>query len=334
MKRLAYFFLLTLVMVDCGSRSGYFKFEGHLLNLNQGEFYVYSTDGVVQGIDTIKVEGGRFTYETPCDKAGTVIIVFPNQSELPVMAAPGKSVTISGDASHLKEIEVKGTDENKLMTAFRLQTASAIPQEADKHVAEFIKNNPKSLSAVYVLRQYVVSNSRFDPAEGLRLAEMVNKAQPENGNVARMVKFLKVAKQGKTGTAIPSFTAQDTKGKTVTAADLRGKIAVVYAWTTWDSESAGAVERLKRLLNGHESKLALVAISLDASRKAGSLRHMKDTTATVNICDQLMFDSPLLEKFALTGVRDNVLYNAQGRIIERGLAIKELETKLKTLLNI
>lgn len=66
MKRLIFFLTLTLVLVSCDNKSGYFKIDGRFLNLNQGEFYVYSPDGIITGLDTIKVEGGRFTYETPC----------------------------------------------------------------------------------------------------------------------------------------------------------------------------------------------------------------------------------------------------------------------------
>lgn len=108
MKRLIYLITLTLVLVSCGSRSGNFSIEGRLLNLNQGEFYVYSPDGVFDGVDTIKVDGGRFAFETPCKESGTIVIVFPNFSELPVFAEAGKSVTVKGDASHLKEIEIEG----------------------------------------------------------------------------------------------------------------------------------------------------------------------------------------------------------------------------------
>lgn len=103
--------------------------DGRLLNLNQGEFYVYSPDGVFDGIDTIKVEGGRFTLETQCKESGTLVIVFPNFSEVPVFAEPGKSVSVKGDASHLKEIEIEGTKENELMTAFRQQLVKASPPE-------------------------------------------------------------------------------------------------------------------------------------------------------------------------------------------------------------
>lgn len=63
MKKLTYLLLLTLVLVSCGTSSDRFKIEGRFLNLNQGEFYVYSNDGGISGVDTIKVNGGRFTYE-------------------------------------------------------------------------------------------------------------------------------------------------------------------------------------------------------------------------------------------------------------------------------
>lgn len=332
MKRL--FFLLSLVMVlaSCGKRSGYFKIDGHLLNLNQGEFYVYSPDGVLAKIDTIKVEGGRFAYETPCSGHGTIAIVFPNFSELPVFAAPGKSVTISGDATHLKEIEVKGTDENKLMTNFRQRIAKASPPEVRKAAAQFVTDNAESLAAIYVLRHYFVADSKADLTETARLAAIVHKAQPKNGDLARLEKHIKIAKTGTVGSQMPQFTAQDIKGRTVTAADTRGKVTVVFTWASWSYESRNMMNRLKSLINEHKNSLALIAICLDASRGECSVTLRSDSTATRNICDEMMFDSPLLETFALTDVPDNIIYNAQGRIIERGLKTEELERRLKPLI--
>ena len=102
-------------MVSCGTDKRHFKIDGRLLNLNQGEFYVYSPDGSLGGVDTIKVQAGRFTYKVECQKEMTLMIVFPNFTEQPVFAAPGKSVDIKGDASHLKEMTVKGTKANELM---------------------------------------------------------------------------------------------------------------------------------------------------------------------------------------------------------------------------
>ena len=82
--RLSLLLLLTLVLVSCGTDSHHFEIDGRLINLNQGEFYVYSPDGGINGIDTIKVEGGRFAYEIACEQPCVLVIVFPNFSQQPV----------------------------------------------------------------------------------------------------------------------------------------------------------------------------------------------------------------------------------------------------------
>ena len=50
MKRIVYFLLLSLLLVSCGKHSGYFKIDGRLLHINQGELFVYSPEGVIAGL--------------------------------------------------------------------------------------------------------------------------------------------------------------------------------------------------------------------------------------------------------------------------------------------
>lgn len=337
MKRLTYILTLTLVLVACGSRSGYFSFEGRLLNLNQGEFYVYSPDGLFEGFDTIKVEGGRFTFETPCDESGTIMIVFPNFSEQPIFAEPGKSVTIKGDASHLKEIEVEGTDDNKMMNGFRQQISKASPPEVLKYAELFIKNNPASPVSIYILRKYFVApdgnNNETDIRKTEDLLNIVYKEQPKNGQVARMARYVNAMKNGAPGAKLPAFTAKDINGEDVSDAQLRGKVAVVLAWANWDYESRNLRDKLSRLQNEYGDRLAVMSISLDASIQTCKNSLRNDSTKTINVCDQMMFESPLLKQFALDKVPSNVLYNAQGHIMERNMKPNDIETRIKTLLN-
>lgn len=332
MKRLAIFIISCAVLLSCGTRSGYFKFEGRLLNINQGEFYVYSPDGVFDGIDTIKVIGGRFAFETPCRQNGTIMIVFPNLSEQPVFAEAGKSVSITGDASHLKEIEIKGTDENKLMNGFRKELLKASPPEVNGIAERFIKDNPESAVSVYILRKYFVTAANTDFNKAATLAEIVHKAQPKNGEVARVLRYLNMMRHGTVGAALPQFTAQDINGNSVSDAQLRGKVTVVYTFSSWNHESKSMGDMLKRLKNEYGNKLALVGISLDASRESCKSSLQNDTVQQISICDRLMFDSPFLEKFALGGVPDNLVFNAHGRLTERSLSTNALETKLRILL--
>ena len=180
-RHLTYLILLTLVLVSCGVDGKHFKLEGRFLHLNQGEFYVYSTDGLLNGIDTIKVEGGRFAYEIPCEEEGTLVMVFPNFSEQPVFAKPGKTVEVKADASHLKELEAEGTDENKLMTAFRKQISNMSPQQAVDVAAEFVKHNPKSYVSAWLIRKYFILAPTPDYVKAKQLIDLMIAEQPKNG---------------------------------------------------------------------------------------------------------------------------------------------------------
>ena len=83
------FYLFTLLLLSCGVDSDKFRLEGRLRNIHQGEFWVYSMDGSIDGIDTIPVREGRFSYEIPLRSPSTLIVIFPtipNSLSLPSQA--------------------------------------------------------------------------------------------------------------------------------------------------------------------------------------------------------------------------------------------------------
>ena len=126
---------------------------------------------VAEGIETNKIEGGRFAYEIPCEEEGTLVMVFPNFSEQPVFTQPGKTVEIKADASHLKELEAEGTDDNKLMTAFRKQISSMSPQQTIAAAAEFVKHNPKSYVSAWLIRKYFILAPTPDYTKAKQLSD-------------------------------------------------------------------------------------------------------------------------------------------------------------------
>ena len=174
MKRIVYFLLLSLLLVSCGKHSGYFKIDGRLLHINQGELFVYSPEGVIAGLDTIQIKGGRFTYEIPCEFNGTLILVFPNYSTHAIFAEPGEAVEIKADASHLKEMEVKGTDDNELMGKFRKETAVASPPEIVKDAIKFVKEHLDSPVSVYLTERYLINDKK---ANYKQIAELIEEIQ-------------------------------------------------------------------------------------------------------------------------------------------------------------
>lgn len=316
---------LTLLLASCGTDSRHFKIDGHLLNLNQGEFYVYSPDGsVTHGMDTIKVQAGRFSYLVECDRPMTLMIVFPNFTEQPVFAEPGKSVDIKGNASHLKELTVKGTKANKLMNAFREQILSASPAEIKKCAIQMAENNPESAVAVYLVRRYLVTVDRPDYTTAARLLKLIVEKQPDNQFAARLL----ASCNGKTtinNGALPRFSANDINGKVVNNATLASVPNVVfYVWATWNYSSTSQLRQLADMERQSDGKLKVVSICLNPD-KSSCQRTLKQYGADniTTICDGRMVNGDLFNKLGLYNLPDNILIK-NGAIAEQHIEFSRL----------
>lgn len=329
MKHVTLFITLALVLVSCGTRKGYFSIEGRFLNLNQGEFYVYSTDGTINGIDTIKVNAGRFALEIPCRKEGTLMLVFPNFSEQPIFAEPGKGVDIKADASHLKQMEVTGTDDNELMTDFRKGTALSSPPEQKQRAEHFIKDNASSPVAVYLLRKYFMSSNNTEDLKKARLLiSLLAKEQQHNGGVIRMQNELKIMTSTPVGSKIRPFSTFDVNGKLVTNALFSGKTSIIFTWSSWSYDSENMARRINNLMQQSGGKVAALAISLDGSKKECKTTIERDALDFPTVCDEKLFDGQLIKTFGLHAVPDNIIISPDGKVIAKGVAIDDLERYL------
>lgn len=316
MKRIVLFLLLVLILISCGTRSGHFKMEGRFLHMNQGELYVYSPDGGIDGLDTIKIEAGRFAYEIPCSKPATLVIIFPNYSVQPIFAESGGSVEVKADASHLKEMEVKGTDDNELMTKFRKQIANSSPPDELKYAIQFIKDHPESTVSVYLLNRYLIQTETPDYKQAANLLKILLKEQPGNVTLGRLQRQISGLGTLKVGDKLPNFTTKDVNGKLINNATLANQTIIISTWAAWSYESLDFQRALNDAVKA--GKIAALGISVDANPKDVRQALKNDDITFPNVCDGKMLSTPLLKTFGLTTVPDNIVVR-NGKIIERGI---------------
>ena len=256
----------ALVCTSCGTDSRHFRIDGRLLHLNQGEFYVYSPDGTINGLDTIKVQAGRFSYEVACDRPMTLMIVFPNFTEQPVFAQPGKSVDLKGDASHLKEMTVKGTKDNELMNKFREMIRNAAPPEMKKCAQLFVQDHPESRVGAYLVDRYFIHDANPDTKTAVRLVDLMIEKQPENGYLKRQKRQLTASFVATKGADIPNVLGTTVDGKTIGRVQLtKAPVTVVCALATWKYESMSQFRRLAAYAASQQGRGAVVGVSIDAS---------------------------------------------------------------------
>ena len=256
----------ALVCTSCGTDSRHFRIDGRLLHLNQVEFYVYSPDGTINGLDTIKVQAGRFSYEVACDRPMTLMIVFPNFTEQPVFAQPGKSVDLKGDASHLKEMTVKGTEDNELMNKFREMIHNAAPPEMKKCAQLFVEDHPESRVGAYLVDRYFIHDANPDTKTAVRLVDLMIEKQPDNGYLKRQKRQLTASFVATKGADIPNVLGTTVDGKTIGRVQLtKAPVTVVCALATWKYESMSQFRRLAAYAASQQGRVAVVGVSIDAS---------------------------------------------------------------------
>ena len=323
---------LALLLAACGVDGKRFRVEGRFLNLNRGEFYVYSTNGLIDGIDTVKLEGGRFTYDIPCEREGTLVMVFPNFSEQPIFAQPGKSVDIGGDASHLKELTVKGTKDNKLMNQFREAIVNASPPQVAKIAAMFAADNPTSLVSVYLVRRYFITTPTPNYKEAERLVKLLLVQQPKNGELNRMQTLISTLAKTSVGAPLPAFQARSTKGEKVSQQPYnKAAVAVFNVWSTTNMQSMEIQRMLKQKVRDSKGKLQVVSLCVDPILRECNDVLQRDSISWPNICDGAMFEGDVAKKLGIYTVPFNILLK-NGKIIARDLDNNQLKEQLDKLL--
>lgn len=298
--------------------------------MNQGEFYVYSPDGAINDIDTIKVQGGRFAYEIPCESEGTIVIVLPNYTEIPVFVEPGKSVDMTADASHIKDIEVTGTDANERMTEWRKNTSSQSPDGLKKQAEQFIRENPSSIVSRWLLRKHFVVTAMPDLKKAKELVRLMEKSTDKEPSVMRLVVGLENLPL-QVGDVLPAFKAKDLRGNDVLASQYRVGKAVILVWSSWDYEGQSISRRVLRKIEEMKSQdkqvPKVLGISIDASAVKAKKTIGNDSTAWSTICDGLMWDSPVVKAMGSTRVPDNFILE-NGKVKACHLGAEELLKQL------
>jgi len=319
------------LFVSCGVDSGHFRLTGDFKNLKQGEFYIYSPDNASLHIDTIHVVKGSFTYETPMQENSTLVVVFPNFYERAVFATPGKEISMHGDATHLKDTEVTGDDDNKLYTEFELETSKNGDADIKKRISKFIDENPHSRVAQYLVNKYMVFTDKPNYRDASEMLKRLAKAQPEEPHLGEWA--ARLGNMRTEGEQMPTFVTRNIEGRRVANNSLKGDVNVIYLWASWRYESVSVIKMLKKMKNKYGNRLGVLTISLDADMYRIRERIRLDSLRWDMVQEKDMFEGDLLPSLGMYTVPDNIVFDRNGRILGRTLDRKQLEDLIKSKLD-
>lgn len=310
--------LLTLVLVSCGPDGKHFRLDGKLLNLNQGEFLVYSPDGAIADVDTITLAGGRFSYEAECSHKGVIVIMMPGGLEVPVFVAPGEKYSVEGDAHSMKDIKVKGGEENKVMNTLREKMKDMSKDlSPQKEISEVIEKHPLPEFGKYLIRRYFLGQ-KADYDKALELLKLLVEKNPDEASLTILLNQVRdMAKVG-VKRKLPAFNATDIDGKSVTQSDLSKGICLIASFASWDFESTNQIRRINGIRRDTGKAWKLVALSFDINKTQSKNCFAYDDLESIILFDGKMTESPVAAALGIyqTGV---VIIVEDGVIKERSL---------------
>lgn len=279
-----------------------FTLKGNLTGADDGTLVTLDMIGGVNHVDSAVVSNGAFTIKGSCDSPQMFILQVgdkPNQSK--ILYLDGTDMTITGDANHVSDCKVEGSEAQRLSElfgqaknnydkkhrelakAYQLANDAGKTKEADKIMNQllpfvgdslyvltrnFVSQHPNNMFSAFVVRN--AYQDLYEYADTLyRLLDLTARASVYGRNMANAVKLLKPTA---IGSVCPDFTVTDEKGDSVSLQallgdKLKGHIVVLDFWASWCGPCRKEIPIMKQLWNKYKGKgVSFVSISIDDNR--------------------------------------------------------------------
>lgn len=337
------YILLSLTLLSCSHHPGEVRIRGRFAHLEQGEFFLYCSDGTMAKMDTLHIRDGEFSYTMPLEGQATLHILYPNYSQLALFVSGGNDIKVEGDAQNLSEVEVSGSEDNRLYTFFRKGIVQKSQREVRLLAHDYVMEHPTLASSHYLFQQYFLLADSVNVPETKEIYDSLLRACPNNEKLIQLASFVKGLGKLQTGKKIPHFSL-DTRpsvyrdgvgGDTITEDTFKGKYLLMAFWASWSSGSQSALYRCRRLGNemkSHKIPFQAVSYSLDASE--GNLHRLeeRDSVRCYSYCDYKALSSPLYNQWNISHLPYYILVSPEQVVIGQGTDWqKDIEPEIKKI---
>ena len=220
----------------------------------------------------------------------------------------GKVFAINGD--YRKQLEASKADfyDKKSSAYLELQ------RRTDSLTLAFVKTNPDATAAsIAIINSHKNSKGALKAGECYQLLSEKGKA---NYYAKRVKSFIDASKAIEVGGIAPNFTLNDSKGKSVSLNDYRGKYVFLDFWASWCAPCREEHPMLKKLYSKYQDKeVVFLSVSVDTNEKSWRQAMLEDGLLWTQLHDPLALKGPMAESYSLSALPFNCVLDPQGKII-------------------
>lgn len=238
-----------------------------------------------------------------------------------------KDIVAKSDSLYSIET-IEGTPEDDEVWA----QITELDQETNKRTFKFIEAHEDEPMAAFLLNVY----SRSMTVGSVKHLYENFTPEVQNNRYGQEVKtFLGLRKDVSIGGNYADFTSLDVeRNETKLSEHLGQKLTLVDFWASWCApcrmENPSVVKAYKKY---HEKGLEVVGVSLDEKSDRWMKAIEKDGLPWIQISELNGWDETAAVMYGVSGIPDNFLIDADGKILARGLRGDELIERIGELLD-
>lgn len=329
---LLYILLGAWCLASCGLEGDSFRIKGHFRDMQGGELYIYNLSDDHALFDTLTIQDGRFLYRGQAESVTPYMLVFPNGMEQVIFVGPGHDLEYEATANDMKNYVVNGSDENQLMNQFRQETYTLNPSMVVAKARTYIKENPESPVAIYLLDRYFVQDDKVSDAETSELLRVVKGKHPHNHYLLDLDTKMVQRQRNQVGKKLPDVTLTKKDYSTVKLWSKEKDYHLLAFWAIWMPNSYDFLWQLRQRSNEYKEsgKLRIVAISLDIERYRWEESIRPDSTNNIeHYCDGMGFESKVIKTLGVGTLPCFVLTDNAHRILEKSNDLAQIGKKIE-----
>lgn len=321
---------IAVCLMACSNLGDQCLVKGEFTKLKDAELYFYTPEGLRTKIDTVTVREGKFTYSLPLTQEDYVVMTFTNMSQQVLFLAPGLEVSIAADASHLRDMEIKGGESNKLMTRFRQEVADLSASETTRKALEYIQAQPASLVSAYLFRRYVMQSAELTNDQALQAAQLLVDAQPSYVYAQQALLRLKARKAVEVGQKAPDFKVSDRNYKPYQLSDYQGKRLLLTVGANWKENCREELRRMRDEMKQipAEKRPEVLNVVIDPSKPMFYMI-ANDSLPGVTAFEPRSFLSQILQDYQVNQIPYYILVDEKHKIVARTSSWDVMRAKLE-----
>lgn len=238
-----------------------------------------------------------------------------------------KVFTINSD--YRNQLKASGADFHDKTSRAYLE----LHRRTDSLTLAFVKTYPDATAAsIAIINSHKNSTNASKAEECYRLLSEKGRA---NYYARRVKSFIDTSKGIELGGIAPNFTLRDSKGRSVSLKDYRGKYVFLDFWASWCAPCREEHPMLKKLYSKYQDKeIVFMSVSVDTNEKSWRQALIEDGLLWTQLHDPLALKGPMAESYSLSALPFNLILDPQGKIIGTKLRGEALGIFLHDILKI